>query len=307
MTGNSIDQKNNTQNMNKSLKIVHACILKNFALWDNQSHKTTMLKLIYSSVKHLTENRRGILSNDTLKNLQRMLVINAANKCKCSPINSKQLQEDITFFGVNDVAKFEINDSDNLEVKSVIEAKLREDIHDFIIRYSDLGGNLKDVPKNLDKLNKHFRQICCQKNELQLLNWKKKINEIYIMYEKHLMMICKLLIGWPHVKGKLNETQFKNTEDILLQVQFTETQTNISKLSCKLRMFLESPACINALKTLSMNLDTKIHEIDCEIQRKSNFKKEYEDLKSTEYDEILKKYTDMCNAVKKKKMLYDRL
>lgn len=121
------------------------------------------------------------------------------------------------------------------------------------------------------------------------------------------MMICKFLTGWRHCKSKLNKVQFKNTEQLLLQAQLTETQTNISKLSCKLRMFLESPESINAFKSLSMNLGTKIHQIDCEIQRKSNLKKEYEDLKSTEYDEILKKYTDMCNAVKKKKMLFDRL
>lgn len=134
MTGNSIDQQNNTQNMNRSVEIGNNYTLKDSALWDNQSHKTTMLKLIYISIEHLTENRRGLLSNDTFRNLRIMFVNNAANECKCSPINSKQLQEDITFFGVSDVTKCVLIDSENLEVKSVVEAKLREDIHDFIIR-----------------------------------------------------------------------------------------------------------------------------------------------------------------------------
>ena len=163
---------------------------------------------------------------------------------------------------------------------------------------------MKEVSKNLDNMNS---KTFCQSNELELLSWKKKIDEIYTRYEKNLMMICKLLTDWRQSIGKLNEARFKNTEQILLQAQLTETQTSISKLTCNLRMFLETPASINAFKILNSNLDSKIYQIDCEIQRKSDLKKEYEDLKCTEYDEIFKKYTDICNAIKKKKMLFDRL
>ena len=134
MRANSSDEKNNAQNPNKNVEIGNIHTIKQCALWDNQNHKTTKLKFIYSNLEQVTENRSEVLSSASLRYLQRILVNYAANKCKNSPINSKEMQEDIAFLGISDAIKCELNDSENLEIKSIVEAKLRENIHDFIIR-----------------------------------------------------------------------------------------------------------------------------------------------------------------------------
>ena len=72
-------------------------------------------------------------------------------------------------------------------------------------------------------------------------------------------------------------------------------------------MFLETATSTTSFRIINSNLDTKINEVDIEVQQKSKLKKEYEDLKCTEYDEVLKKYIFTTNTIKKKKILFDRL
>lgn len=146
-----------------------------------------------------------------------------------------------------------------------------------------------------------------QNNELVLLNWSKKIDEIHLAYRNNLNSFFKLLTTWGELKITLSESRFKSTEVTLMQAQLAETQTIISKLSCHLRLFLESPASIKSFRILKSHLDVKLSQIDSDIQKKLALKKEYEDLQCTEYDDILKKYIDICNAVKKKSNFYFNL
>lgn len=167
-----------------------------------------------------------------------------------------------------------------------------------------MGGRIKEISKNRESV---ISKVYSQNNELVLLNWTKKIDEIHLTYKKNLHNFFELLTTWGECKITLSDSQFKSTEMTLIQAQLAETKTIISKLSCHLRLFLETPSTIKSFRILKSNLDVKLNEIDDEIQRKLALQKEYEDLKCTEYDDILKKYIDICNAIKKRSSFLDRL
>ncbi|XP_043480936.1 uncharacterized protein LOC122510386 [Leptopilina heterotoma] len=300
----SFYQKSNTLHNVGVENICSGNLMKKCTAWDNQNYNTTKLKLIYNCIKEEARNNKEALTNESCVKLGKILLINEAIKCQNFPSNSENIQEPIAFLGVLDTIKRELDEKTKLAIKSFIEAKLRERIFNFTSRYSELGGKIKETSKNRETVNS---KVNSQNNELILLNWSKKIDEIHLTYKKSLHNFFELLTTWGECKIALSESRFKSTESSLIQAQLVETQTIISKLSCHLRLFLETPSTIKSFRILKTTLDNKLNEIDDEIQRKLAKQKEYDDLKCTEYDDILKKYIDICNAVKKRSLILDRL
>ena len=171
-------------------------------------------------------------------------------------------------------------------------------------RYENLGGSTKDIVKNNESI---LRSRFQQKSELENLHWKDKIDEVCLEYKRDLLHCLKLLREWNELRNKINEKNTKDAERLLLLAEIAETKAIITKLSCTIRMYKETPTTVDAFKILNEHLDEKIASVNEEIAEKTELKKAYDVLRSTEYGGILKKYLELCHIVKKKRILLHKL
>lgn len=126
-------------------------------------------------------------------------------------------------------------------------------------------------------------------------------------HKRDLVNCLKTLEQWCKLQHDIQEKSLKIAESLLLQTEVAELKAKITKLSCTLRMYRETPMTIDAFKILNNSLDEKITNINYEIADKKALKKAYESLHGTEYDEILRKYLETCHIINKKKKLLDKL
>lgn len=165
-------------------------------------------------------------------------------------------------------------------------------------------GSTKDLLKNNESiLRSHFQQ----KPDLENVHWKDKIDEVCMEYQRDLRLCKQMLDQWNDLKLQMNQTNTKDAENVSLRAQIAELKAIITKLSCTIRMYKETPVTVNAFKILNSSLDERIVSINEEIAEKNELKKAYDALSSTEYDEILRKYSELCLAIRKKTKLLNQL
>lgn len=163
-------------------------------------------------------------------------------------------------------------------------------------------GSTKDLLKNNESM---LRSQFQQKADMENVHWKDKIDEVCMEYQRDLRICKKMLNEWNDLKLKMNQKNTKDAENLFLQAQIAELKAIITKLSCTIRMYKETPVTVNAFKILNSSLDDRIASIDEEVAQQIELKKAYDALRSTEYDEILRKYLELSHIIqKKKKLLY---
>lgn len=172
-------------------------------------------------------------------------------------------------------------------------------------RYEAIGGDTKKALKNNECDTRNTFLECYDASVLQ---WMSKIEEYTQQYERDLLKYANLIEKWNKLKYEdLNQAYLDKTTHLLLQVQVLELQAKITKLSCTIRMFKETPITKDAFKMINQLVEDKLSAVTNEIRQKEDLKKLYDNLKNTEYDQVLKNYVQLCNAIKKKKHLLDMI
>ncbi|XP_003424916.1 uncharacterized protein LOC100679700 [Nasonia vitripennis] len=262
------------------------------------------LKLIYQCLEEVVSTNSITVDKNTMKKLKELITIHEVKKYLHLPNTSKDLKEELTLLGIIDLPQYEFSYEEQLSIKSCLEAKIREKIHSFVKMYENLAGSTKEVLKNNDSI---LRSRLQQKEELDNIHWKDKIDEVCMEHKRDLLHCRKMLNQWNELRCKINEKITKDSENLLLQAEIAEMKVIISKLTCTIRMYKETPETVEAFRILNASLDEQIARVNEEIAEKIELKKAYDVLNNTEYDEILRKYLDMCHIVKKKRNLLEKL
>lgn len=140
------------------------------------------------------------------------------------------------------------------------------------------------------------------------VQWKNKIQDLILQCESDLLKYINLMDKWNKLKYEdINQVYLEKTGYLLLQAQVAKLQAKITKLSCTIRMFKETSTTINAFKMLNQLVEKKLKMVTDEIRQKEDLKKLYDNMKDTEYDQVLLIYSQLCNAIKKKKHILDML
>lgn len=169
-------------------------------------------------------------------------------------------------------------------------------------RYKAIGGNVKEVLKN-NECDTRSKLDCY---DISVVQWESKIEEYIQQYKSDLLKYANLIDTWNKLKyEELSQAYLDKTGHLLLQVQVSELQAKITKLSCTIRMFKETPITKNAFTMLNVLVEDKLNTVMNEVRQKEDLKKLYDNLKNTEYDQVLKDYIQLCNAIKKKKHILD--
>ncbi|XP_033202392.1 uncharacterized protein LOC117230258 [Bombus vosnesenskii] len=292
---NTTNQESN--HLEKTIKCLASC--------EDSIGEHVKSKVILECIKEASMNVNGILSDDVAFKLKGLLSIHELNKYMHLPSTSKNIQEELCILGITDLPKFDLSYEEILDIKYCVETLLREKIHEFILRYEQLGGNLKETLRSIDG---NMRKKMFEPHEIQIFQWKDKIEELCAQYEADIMKCKALMNKWNTLKYKdVSKLYLEKAEHILLQAQVAEVQAKITKLSCIIKMYKETPITIDAFRTLNVAIDKKLFAILSEIKEKENLKKQYEKLQNTEYNEILKTYLHFCKAIEKKKQLLEKL
>lgn len=144
--------------------------------------------------------------------------------------------------------------------------------------------------------------------DIPAVEWKNKIEELILQCKNDSLKYIKLIDRWNKMKYEdMNQAYLEKAEHLLLQAQVAELQAKLTNLSCTIRMFKETPTTIVAFKMLNQLAEEKLKAIQDEIRQKEDLKKLYDNLRNTEYDKILENYSQLCNAIKKKKHILDKL
>ncbi|RLU20482.1 hypothetical protein DMN91_007092 [Ooceraea biroi] len=145
-------------------------------------------------------------------------------------------------------------------------------------------------------------------HDMPEVQWKNKITELILQCESDLSEYASLIDRWNKLKyADMSQAYLEKTGHLLLQAQVAELQARITKLSCTIRMFKETPTTVEAFKALNRLVEEKLEEVTDEIRQKEDSKKLYDSLKNTKYDQVLQTYLQFCNAIKKKKHILDTL
>lgn len=140
------------------------------------------------------------------------------------------------------------------------------------------------------------------------VQWQNTIEELILQCRSDLSEYASLIDKWNKLKYEdMSQASLEETEHLLLQAQVAELQAKITKLSCTIRMFKETPSTVDAFRALNRLVEEKLEEVTDEIRQKEDLKKLYDNLKNTEYDQVLQTYLQLCNAIKRKKHILDTL
>lgn len=139
-------------------------------------------------------------------------------------------------------------------------------------------------------------------------HWRDKLEDVCTEYQRDVLKCDELLSEWQKYKyNDMEELNLQKSNDKYLESQIAEAQAKITNITCTIKMFRETPTTIDAFKRISHDLDEKIINIENDIKKKKALKQEYEELKNTEYDDILKRYLDLCLTIKKEERLLEML
>lgn len=144
--------------------------------------------------------------------------------------------------------------------------------------------------------------------DVPAVRWKNKIEDLILQCENDLLKYVNLMDNWNKLKyEEMSQAYLEKTGYLLLQAQVAELQAKITKFSCTIRMFKETSTTVDAFKMLNRLVEEKLKIITDEIHQKEDLKMLYDNLKNTEYDQVLLIYSQLCNAIKKKKHILDKL
>lgn len=136
------------------------------------------------------------------------------------------------------------------------------------------------------------------------LSWKREIEEVDDEYRQTCVRSVELLDQWRELKdGDLIQAQADLIKGMLQNAQILELKAKIARLNCTKKMYTEQESTLKAFKLMNSALDEKIAQITNEIKRKKSLKKEYEELKNTEFSEILNEYNQLCTVINKRKKI----
>lgn len=156
-----------------------------------------------------------------------------------------------------------------------------------------------------NECNVHIKFPCY---DISAVEWKNKIEELILQCKSDSLKYIKLIDKWNKMKYEdMNQAYLEKAEHLLLQAQVAELQAKLTSLSCTIRMFKETPTTVVAFKMLNQLVEGKLKAIQDEIRQKEDLKKLYDNLRNTEYDKILENYSQLCNAIKKKKHILEKL
>ncbi|XP_015189723.1 PREDICTED: uncharacterized protein LOC107073548 [Polistes dominula] len=280
-------------------------VTKSFIDCQNSISEYAKVQLIYECLKEICLNKNIALPDETKDKLKGLLESYEINKIKDISITLKQGLEDLSILGIQDFPKYKLSYEERLNVKACVDALMQEKLHDFLLKYEELGGNVKELQK-LNSLNTNNQLT--ENTDLELLKWKDKFDNILAHYKDRLIQSTDLINEWRKVKNEdVKEIYDKKAQILSLQSQIAEVQAKVAKLTCLIKMYTETPKTIESYKILNNTLDDKMLELSNEIKRKSHLKKLYLDLQNTEYDNILKTYLHLCSAIKKKKQIMEML
>ncbi|CAL7943166.1 unnamed protein product [Xylocopa violacea] len=297
---NNISKNTVNQGSNHLEKIV-----KSLTLCEENIGDYIKSDIILKCIQEASRNVKRTLSDDVVTKLKGLLLIHELNKyMRLSPM-STSIQEESSVLGITDLPKYDLSYEQMLSIKCYVETLLREKIHAFILRYEQLGGNVKEVLKSTDC---NMRKKLFESHAVQILTWKDKIEELCGQYEADIIKCKNLINKWNKLKYEdVSRIYLEKAEYILLQAQVAEVQAKITKISCIMKMYKETPVTIDAYRMLNITVEEKLFAIMNEIKEKENLKKQYENLQNTEYDEVLKIYLNFCKAIKKKKQILEKL
>lgn len=172
-------------------------------------------------------------------------------------------------------------------------------------RYEALGGNGKEASKS-SECNMHNKFM--EYYDMPAVRWKNKNEDLIVQCESDLMKYMNLIDKWNKLKYEnVSQAYLQKTGHLLLQAQVAELQAKITKLSCTFKMFSETPSTVDAFKMLNRLVEGKLKTVTDEIRQKEDLKELYDNLKNTEYDQVLLMYSQLCNAIKKKRHILDML
>lgn len=144
--------------------------------------------------------------------------------------------------------------------------------------------------------------------DIPAVQYKNKIEDLILQCESDLLNYINLIDKWNKLKYEdMSQAYLQKTGYLLLQAQVAELQAKITKLSCTIRMFKETSTTVDAFKMLNRLVEEKLKTVMDEIRQKEDLKKLYDNLKNTEYDQVLLIYSQLYNAIKKKKHILDML
>ncbi|XP_047360808.1 uncharacterized protein LOC124953451 [Vespa velutina] len=280
-------------------------ITKLFITCQNSISDYAKAKLIFECIKELCSNKNSTLSEETIEKLKELLESYEINKIKNLSITFKHTLQDLTILGIQDFPDIKLSYEEKLNIKASVEALMHEKIHNYMIKYEELGGNLKE----LQKLNGFNANNYLQENtDFEILKWIDKFEDICGEYKNYVSQYMDMMNEWRKLKDTdINEVYNKKAQILLLKSEVIEVQTNVAKISCLTKMYTETPKTIDSYRILNKILDDKLLEISKEIKRKKSLEKLYRDLENTEYDNILETYLHLCSAIKKKKQIMEML
>lgn len=275
---------------------------KSFVICQNSMSEYAKAKLIFECIEDVSLNNNNSLSEETVKKLKELLLL---HEIKHLSLTSKQVSQDITILDIRDFPDIKFSYEEKLNIKTCVETLLHEKLHNFLVKYQELGGNLKE----LQRLHGLEGSSQLQENvDLEIIKWKDQFEDICAQYKSNYVDCASLINEWENIKNvDMNEVCHKRAQSLLLQSQIAEVQAKILKLTCLIKMYKETPKTVDAHNVLCKTLDDKLLEINSEIKRKEDLKKRYLALQNTEYDNILQTYLHLCNAIKKKKQIMQML
>ncbi|KAI4486934.1 hypothetical protein M0802_012191 [Mischocyttarus mexicanus] len=280
-------------------------VTKSFIDCQNSISEYAKIRLIYECLEEICLNKDTTLPDETKDKLKGLLESYEISKIKDISITLKQGLYDLSILGIQDFPEYKLSYEERLNVKACVDRLMQEKLHDFLLKYEELGGNVKELQR-LNSLNTNNQ--LSENTDLEILKWKDKFESLCAHYKDSLSQSADLISEWRKVKYEdVNEIYNKKAKILSLQSQVLEVQAKLAKLTCLTKMYTETPKTIDSYKILNNTLDDKMLELSNEIKRKTNLKKLYLDLQNTEYDNILKTYLHLCTAIKKKKQIMEML
>ncbi|XP_043285006.1 uncharacterized protein [Venturia canescens] len=282
-----------TSKISRIVKLIDSCA--------NSTSNYAKLTLLRDCLHKLSETDEAD-SQNIMSKLKNILATHEA--CKYLQLPKKDKQE-LTLLGITDLPETQITTLEKRDIQNRLEYLFFAKLNQFIDNYEKWGGNLSEISKSVDSAMKNS---FLESNESDLMRWNDPTSEICTEYYRDLLTCADLLYQWRRLKYiETQELNMKNAENLLLQAQIAEAEAKISWKSCATRLFNETPKTIEAFTILSENLDSHIFKLRQDIQKKEMSKISYSDVASNEYDKLLKKYTEICKAIKKKEQLLEYL
>ncbi|KAG8042295.1 hypothetical protein G9C98_004929 [Cotesia typhae] len=285
--------KNKEFSLNKILEVLTKC--------EESIYQIAHRKLIYQSIENIaSENDK--LQPELLDKLKQMLLVHKIDKHLVLPNDNNSK---LTLLGIEEIPKPEFNYEERKAIKLAVETVVLKRINCFISRYEEYGGNLIEAMGTKDSI---MKQQLLDFSKLDVSHWKDKIDETLDEYQRHILICAELLEEWLQLKHvDIGNFNTKNAQSKLLEAEILEIQAKATKIKYTISMFNETSVTHDAFRILDRKLDEKLDDILLEIKKKKILSKQYQDLRGTEYDDILRRYLDLRSTIEKEERLLNSL